>query len=201
MLRKWFSCVRRLAGLFVGRIGDPSYVGRIANPSCGQAPATAGLETCPTDDEVAAQCLAVPAHFAIALGADIAMSTDGGNTYTTLGNVVDVLDSGDADVQDEDVSYLQQPDASMRFAPGLINEGEYKFKIYWNAAKYASARAQIRTSNYFKITWPDKINATNSTELVQGYIKKLGKSLPIKGNMITDIAIKISGQPAFTQAT
>ena len=159
------------------------------------------LPAFPTDDEVAAQVLAVPCHMAIGLGADFAMSTDGGSTYNSLGHIVDVIDGPEAEAEDKDVSYLQQPDASMRFAAGLINEGECKIKIFWSASNFATARAQIRTANYWKVTWNDKVSATNSTLVFQGFLKRLGNSVPLKDNMITDLTVKVSGPPTFTQAT
>jgi hypothetical protein len=138
---------------------------------------------------------------AIGLGADFQMSTDGGATYATMGKIVDVLDAPEADVEDKDASYLQQPDASKRFIAALIDEGEAKFKIYWDAAKYSAARAQLRKPNNFKTIWNDQVSATNSIQVFAGYIKKLGNSVPLKDHLITNVAVKVSGQPTFTPAT
>ncbi len=172
------------------------------------------LHSSPSDDDVLEQILLCPAHFSgspgIGLGADLLMSTDGGSTYNSLGSIVDVIDAGEAQVQDVEAPYLQQANASIPKIPGLVDEGKLKCKIYWNATQYSTARTNLRgrlngsgvlVNCNFKVVWNDKITSAPSNEVFAGYISKIGKSIPIKDNQITDLEITISGQPTFTAAT
>lgn len=135
----------------------------------------------------------------IGYGADILLSTDGGNTYNTFGQVTKIIAPA-IKVGDQQVSYLQMANPWHLFIAKLADGGQAKFGLLYSKTNYNTILTNIRVSNNFKIIFPD-IVTTASTLVWAGYINEIPQELPLEEVVMGEIGIKVSGKPTFTQGT
>lgn len=135
----------------------------------------------------------------IGYGGEFAISTDGGSTYTSVGQVEDLTPPG-AKTKDVDVSYIQMSQPWRLFKAGLADGGTCKFKIIFKHTDYYTLFGQIRVDNYFKATFSD-LGTTASTLVFQGFLAGISNEFPMDDKVMADFEIKVSGKPTFTKGT
>lgn len=135
----------------------------------------------------------------IGFGSDFLLSTNGGTSYNTVGQVTRIV-APDVRVGDVDVSYLQMPSPWHLFIAKLADGGQARFTLIYNKVNYATILANIRLSNNFKIQFPDQVS-TASTLVFAGYINAIPQEMPLEELVSGEIGVKVSGQPTFTQGT
>lgn len=141
----------------------------------------------------------------IGYGCDIQISTNGGSSYATFGQVTE-LNLPNFKVKDVDTSNIQMANPWRSFQGGLIDGDVIKFKLIFAKANYNTVLSNIRLSQVagqnvmFKFIFSD-IVTTASTLVVSGYINGLGGMVPLDDMITCDVSLKVSGQPAFTQGT
>ncbi len=135
----------------------------------------------------------------IGYGFEFAMSTDGGTTYVTVGEVEDITAPG-VKVKDVDISYIQMSTPYRIFQPGLADAEEATFKLIFQHTKYATLLTNVRVMNMWKITFSD-LGTAASTLVFTGYINGMKTPVPMDDKVTVDVTIKISGKPVFTAGT
>ena len=135
----------------------------------------------------------------IGYGSDILISTNGGVSYSTFGQVTRIV-APDIRCGDVDVSYVQMAAPWHLFIAKLADGGQARFGLIYSKANYNTCLANIRVANNFKIVLPD-IVTTASTLVWAGYINAVPQELPLEDLVMGEIGIKVSGQPTFTQGT
>lgn len=132
-------------------------------------------------------------------GCDLQLSTDGGNTYNTVGSIAD-LNFPDLKATDVKVSSIQQAQPWHAYQPGLGDGGLIKGKLFYAKTQYATLLSNFRTPRNWKIVFSDAVS-TASTLVTAGYLNELGGPIPLDDAIVCDFAIKASGIPTFTQGT
>lgn len=135
----------------------------------------------------------------IGYGADIQISTNGGVSYSTFGSVTKIT-APDIKCGDVDVSYIQMATPWHLFIAKLGDGGQARFGLIYKQSNFNTVLANIRVANNFKIVLPD-LGVTASTLVFAGYINAVPIDLPLEELVMSEIGIKVSGQPTFTQGT
>lgn len=120
-------------------------------------------------------------------------------TYTDLAELVDVKPP-ETTVGAAKFTHNGSPNAHHEYKPGLAEGGEPTFKLWFAKAGYATLKGFLRTTKYWKITYPD-LATTASTDKFQGFISKIGKECPMEEGISVEVSIKISGPVTFTAGT
>ena len=128
-------------------------------------------------------------------GFDFLMSTNGGTTYTTFGEVEDLVPPG-GKCKDIDISYVQMTVPWRLFMAGLADGEESTFKLIFSHTNYATILANIRASNMFKILYSD-LGSTASSVVFSGFINGIKNVVPLDDKVMVDVSIKVSGKPTF----
>jgi hypothetical protein len=135
----------------------------------------------------------------IGYGADFQLSTNGGTSYATFGQIARIT-LPDVRCGDVDASYIQMPSPWHVFIAKLGDGGQARFALLYNKANFATVLANVRVANNFKVVLPD-LNITSSTLVFAGYINAVPLELPLEDLAMGEVGVKVSGAPTFTQGT
>lgn len=135
----------------------------------------------------------------LGFGCDFQLSTNGGSTYASVGSVVDITVAGfkAGDVQ---TTSIQLTTPWHTFQAKLGDGGVIKFKLIYQKTQYQTILNNFRVNNLFKLIFSD-VNVTASTLVISGYINEIPITLPLEDMIVTEVSVKVSGQPVFTPGT
>jgi hypothetical protein len=136
----------------------------------------------------------------IGFGYDYQLSTNGGASYATVGQIRDIaLPEHEATAIDK--SFTQMSNRWMLYRPGLINPGESTFQLIYDKQTWPTILANIGVDGlFFKIVYSD-LNVSASTEIFGGFLRKASRPAPLDGLVLFTITVRVSGIPAFTAGT
>lgn len=109
------------------------------------------------------------------------------------------LTPGEITVEDDDDSYLDDPDADWsKTAPGTKSGGDISATLAWKPG--ATAQQQLVTDvnndtvTYYRAKYPN-----GTVDVWYGYINSLGKTVAIKEKMQRTVKIKTVGKPTTAE--
>jgi predicted secreted protein len=119
-------------------------------------------------------------------------------TVTTIGNITSI---GGPTMTKEtiDISTMDSTLKWREFIEGMLDAGEIPFDINYDGAAAGTANdldtlfRSTATDLYWRITFPD-----TSEFLSNGFMTSLGHAIPFDDKITQSLAIKLSGQPTFT---
>lgn len=123
-------------------------------------------------------------------GATVAAST----TFTDLAKCR-TIGGPDITVGDIEETNLDSADTATEYVPGLIEGGEVTFDMLFTKAQAATAYGLLRTQRGWRYVLSD-----GSKWEFNGYLKRFGTEGEIKGAIINNGTIKITGKPVYTAA-
>lgn len=124
-----------------------------------------------------------------------------GVTYTEVADLKEMGPPGSSEVPDTDVTPLTPTAGVREFRAGLVNSGEIDFKQFWNKTRHGALLAMVRTTKYWRVTYPDNATPASASKVeFQGYVKKCTTSS--SGNpddpVTIDCTVKITTVITFT---
>ena len=131
------------------------------------------------------------ASASIGKGTTLGTSPDN-TTYTPI---AELQDCNFPEVDCDDVEVTDYGSSQVVFIPGWDAGQDMSFATFYTKVVYAALIALRRTTKYYKITLPD-----TSSVMWQGYMKKVGGPIPLKGAIINNSTVKVNSAITFTAA-
>jgi hypothetical protein len=121
---------------------------------------------------------------------------------TPIAHVRDIV-GPNPELQTEDSTHHQSPNAVDEFVGTTINPGEVTFEINWlptdstqDASTGLMSWQAARTKELWKLVYPD-----DSTDEFAAFVTKFARKAAVKGVLRADITLKVSGLVTNTPAT
>lgn len=131
----------------------------------------------------------------LGLGTRVYYSTDG-TTYTELTDIMEVEGAPDPEVETVESTPLNPTAYAREFLAGLVNWGKFNFKQYWNKTRFSLLRGRVRTTTYFRFSYPDTSKDEFATIVTKVKPEGASKNTPIA----IAVQSQITGAPTFTAA-
>jgi predicted secreted protein len=137
-------------------------------------------------------------------GTKLYYDADGVDPYTQLTGV-ESLDGPDVTKEMEEQTDLDSSGGWKEYCTNFKDGGELTANIFTTktieAILYSTLFASD-TAYYWKVTFPlQSGESTASTITFQGFLTRIGKSVPAKGNITTPITIKVTGAVTWTSGS
>lgn len=128
------------------------------------------------------------------VGTTLQYSTDGGTTWNSLAEVLNI--SGPGMTRDTiDTTALDTSGGYRTFIAGFKNPGTLTFNASFEKSQYNTLKTQFESDTLvkYKVTTPD-----NSTFEFDGLVTEMPLTIPPDDKITMDVTIQISGQVTFT---
>lgn len=135
--------------------------------------------------------------------AALSYATATNGTFTALADVRSVKPPN-IQIGSSETTHLGSANAAKEFIPGWIDAGDIGFTLYFDSAQFSTVYGLVRSSRYWKITFPlVGTQTTAATWVAEGFLTSLDTAeMGIDDNAVTAPGtIKVTGKPTFTAAS
>jgi hypothetical protein len=147
----------------------------------------------------------MPTQAIIGYGSKLKVDTSGGSTYATEVGQVEEANLPDIAQTDVKMSHLQSPNRYHEYRPGMVEPGEFKFKILFEKNQYSALLGYLNTGlpaantpYAWKWIFSDGASEAGCSYMTfTGHVKSMGAAIPMDDKVSCDVTIKVTGKPVF----